>query len=256
MLRAAIYILLCFLPAILLSQVNTEKMRKSAKVDGYHFSLQWGLGIAGGNSDYVNTDLEGRIDYLDTNVHAFVIGSYGYMEGEKTILSNRSFAHARLVYDINDIFAPELFMQKEFNRLISLSDRNIAGAGIRIHPVSSALVPDSSTKVNLYLGIGTMYEYEEYKKDIPPEKELLRSTNYLNFNIELANKTKLSIITYYQFDTGNPDDYRILSETSLSFDITGFMKFIAEFNYRFDSEPSPGIENFDYKVQNGIIFEF
>ena len=48
----------------------------------------------------------------------------------------------------------ESFVQKQFNESILLSDRNLAGRGVRF-----ALHPPSA-RFNLYLGIGAMWEHE------------------------------------------------------------------------------------------------
>ena len=142
--------------------------------------------------------------------------------------------------------------KKQFNASIRLSDRNLAGGGIRfdLHP--------SSPKFNLYLGIGAMWEHERIddKTEGVITTRIVRSTNYINWTGRLNENITTSATGYYQLYLRRFQDYRILFEGSLTFQLTTKLAFPLRVNFRYDNEPPTGIRKHDVEIFNGLRYTF
>ena len=239
----------------LAAQVNifTGETMKQMQLDpGWYNSIALDLTYRTGNTDLLTTRGRFRSDYLSKRYHSFVFGSlqYGRRGGEFFI--NKGMAHARIIRRLNSHLLFESFAQKQFNASIRLSDRNLAGGGIRfdLHP--------SSPKFNLYLGIGAMWEHERIddKTEGVITTRIVRSTNYINWTGHLNENITTSATGYYQLHLRRFQDYRILFEGSLTFQLTTKLAFPLRVNFRYDNEPPTGIRKHDVEIFNGLRYTF
>ena len=110
--------------------------------------------------------------------------------------------------------------------------------------------------MNAFLGIGLMQENEIYDIVNEPEKKLLRSTNYLSWNINIAKNTQLYNTVYYQFSFSDINDYRLLYDGSINFSVNEKLSFVIELNYRYDNDPHGNMGKSYIQLNNGIEFTF
>ena len=239
---------------ITISQVNTELMRKGSEPAGFSNSISLDLGYKSGNSNYANLKAGVRSDYHSEAVYSFLSASLEYKEGSEKLITHKGFAHLRAVYKLTPYIRPEVFVQKEFNKFISLNDRNLAGIGARLPLITPGPADSTGPDFEIYGGLGLMYEYELFKTD--EKTELIRSTNYVNLSWNIDSRVSILFITYYQFDIQHISDYRLLNDTKLSFSLNDYLAFSFNINYRYDNEPLPGIENYDIGITNGIVINF
>lgn len=238
------------------AQVDTEAYRKYSLEPGLFNTMALNLGYNSGNTNFIKIKAAYRADYYAGDFYSFLIGNLEYKEGNEELITNKGFVHLRLIYNAAELFHPELFLQKEFNKFILLKDRNLAGAGARLHLINVNPVADSLSKINFYLGIGAMYEEETYSSEPFASTSLLRSTNYVNFIWEIDKRTEFNIVTYFQVNVARFKDFRILCNTGLKFKIIEKLKFIVNMSLRFDNEPIWGVKKYDFELNNGISFEF
>ena len=239
----------------LTAQVNIftgETMRQMKLEPGWYNSINLDSSYRAGNTDLFTARTRFRSDYLSKIYHGFVFGSLqqGRKSGEFFI--NKGIAHARIIRSLTQHVLFESFVQKQFNESILLSDRNLAGGGIRFasHPPSS--------RFNLYLGIGAMWEHERIN-DIDLGKittHVIRSTNYINWSGQLDERITTSATGYYQVYLRHFEDYRILFQGSLTFRLTTKLAFPLRINLRYDSEPPTGIRKHDVEIFNGLRYTF
>ena len=130
-----------------------------------------------------------------------------------------------------------------------MKDRNLAGSGLRYKI-------GSNDKINTFLGIGLMQENEIYDLVIEPEKNLLRSTNYLSWNIKFTENTKFNNTVYYQFSSSDINDYRLLYDGSIDFSVNENLSFFIELNYRYDNDSHGDMGKSYVQLNNGIEFTF
>lgn len=234
------------------SQVNTEKFRR----DGYHpgFAAAFGLNIGfnSGNTEYFNIAPHIRLDFDAPGVEAFLLSKYQRKTGNGNTINDEGFAHLRFIFHTNSFIHPEVFTQAEFNKFILLNSRYLAGAGGRVKIFDSFLNQDSSSSLDLHVGIGLMYEAENINTLVQSSTSIFRSTNYISFNISISKQLSFSSINYFQFDASRLKDNRILSESELSVSLSKVVKFTVSAKYRYDNEPPPSIKYYDLEIQNGI----
>jgi hypothetical protein len=143
----------------------------------------------------------------------------------------------------------EVFTQFGFNDFLLMKDRKLAGSGLRYKMVSN-------DRMNTFLGIGLMQENEIYDIVNEPEKKLLRSTNYLSWNINIAKNAQLYNTVYYQFSFSDINDYRLLYDGSINFSVNESLSFVIELNYRYDNDPHGVMGKSYIQLNNGIEFTF
>ena len=249
------FVLLLFYGSPLTAQVNIftgETMRQMRLASGLYNSINLDLTYRSGNSDLLTTRTRFRSDYLTKTYHGFVFGSLQQGRKDDMFFLNKGMAHARIIRSLTQHILFESFVQKQFNESILLSDRNLAGGGVRF-----ALQPPSS-KFNLYLGIGAMWEHERINdKDIGEiTTRVLRSTNYINWTGQLDKRITTSATGYYQVHTRRFQDYRVLFEGSLTFQLTTKLAFPLRVNFRYDNDPPTGIRKHDVEIFNGLRYTF
>ena len=241
--------------APLTAQVNIftgETMQQMRLDPGWYNSINLDLTYRTGNTDLLTSRARFRSDYLSKRYHGFIFGSLQQGRKSGAFFINKGMAHARIIRTLTQRVLFESFVQKQFNESILLNDRNLAGGGVRF-----ALHPPSS-KFNLYLGIGAMWEHERINDPDVGEitTHILRSTNYINWTGQLDERITTSATGYYQVHTRHFEDYRILFEGSLTFRFTTKLAFPLRINFRYDSEPPVGIHKHDVEIFNGLRYTF
>ena len=240
---------------MLLAQINTEAMRSENVTDGFINKVNVDFGIEKADAEVIELAAAYRVDYFNpTGLHIFFILNYenGYEQKkglDKNQVVNKGFGHLRMTKMISSKLFFEVFTQFGFNDFLLMKDRKLAGSGLRYKMVSN-------DRMNTFLGIGLMQENEIYDMVNEPEKKLLRSTNYLRWNINIAENTELYNTVYYQFSSSDINDYRLLYDGSIDFSVNENLSFFIELNYRYDNDPHGNMGKSYVQLNNGIEFTF
>ena len=240
---------------ILLAQINTEAMRSENVTDEFINKVNVDFGIEKADAEVIELAASYRLDYFNPiGLHVFLILNYenGYEQKkglEKNQVVNKGFGHLRMTKMISSKLFFEVFTQFGFNDFLLMKDRKLAGSGLRYKMVSN-------DRMNTFLGIGLMQENEIYDIVNEPEKKLLRSTNYLRWNINIAENTQLYNTVYYQFSFSDINDYRLLYDGSINFSVNENLSFFIELNYRYDNDPHGNMGKSYIQLNNGIEFTF
>ena len=240
---------------MLLAQINTEAMRSENVTDKFINKVNVDFGIEKADAEVIELAAAYRLDYFNpTGLHVFLILNYenGYEQKkglEKNQVVNKGFGHLRMTKMISSKLFFEVFTQFGFNDFLLMKDRKLAGSGLRYKMVSN-------DRMNTFLGIGLMQENEIYDIVNEPEKKLLRSTNYLRWNINIAENTQLYNTVYYQFSFSDINDYRLLYDGSINFSVNENLSFFIELNYRYDNDPHGNMGKSYIQLNNGIEFTF
>ena len=240
---------------MLLAQINTEAMRSENVTDRFINKINVDFGIEKADAEVIELAATYRVDYFNpTGLHFFSILNYenGYEQEkglEKNQVVNKGFGHLRMTKMISSKLFFEVFTQFGFNDFLLMKDRKLAGGGLRYKMVSN-------DRMNTFLGIGLMQENEIYDIVNEPEKKLLRSTNYLRWNINIAENTELYNTVYYQVSSSDINDYRLLYDGSIDFSVNENLSFFIELNYRYDNDPHGNMGKSYVQLNNGIEFTF
>jgi len=101
-----------------------------------------------------------------------------------------------------------------------------------------------------------MKEIEKYDTVSNDYKNLLRSTNYITYELKISSKASLSTTSYYQMDFSTKEDYRILLDSSFQYKLSEQFAIQLEYNYRYDSDPHGELGKTYVQIKNGFELIF
>ncbi len=241
---------------VILAQVNTETLRKTDLQDGIHPSLSLNVGFQSGNTNFLSLKTGGRLDYRSGNYYSFLVITYERGSQGNNVFVNKGFAHYRHILRLRRNLLVEAFLQKEFDDFILLNDRNLIGGGVRLPVVNATQDSSKILQRQLFLGLGIMWENEELNENQRIETNMVRSTNYISLIWQFEERVKFSLIAYYQVSTEQFSDYRILTESALTFRLGKVVVFQTALRFRFDNEPPSNVKKHDLELTNGIQLIF
>tara|TARA_B100000900_G_scaffold296968_1_gene255522 strand:+ start:121 stop:936 length:816 start_codon:yes stop_codon:yes gene_type:complete len=237
------------------AQVNTESMRNSFSDDSLKHALRLDLNLEKSSEEVFDASVNYRFDInIGENLTSFLVINYenGYEqlpENEKNIIKNKGFGHLRLTKNFSNNFYIEGFAQAGFNDFLLMERRSLYGLGVR-----NKLIDKKRTV--LFSGVGFMSESETYNTGLEKDKNLLRSTNYLNANFSFSENIQFVNTVYFQLSTVEEKDYRLLFESILEYKLNNNLEFSFEINYRYDNQPHGDLGKNYYDVKNGITYRF
>ncbi len=240
------------------AQVNIETKRRLDSKPGWYNNISLSLKYQSGNTDLLKFETSLRSDYLVGKYHTFGIATLQQGEQGGKLYTDKGFIHLRGARTIIDRLGVEVFLQKQYNESILLRDRNLAGGGIRISFLKQRKNTKSNTGLNVYLGIGSMWENETIndKEHGEIDTNIIRSTNYISATWRIDKRLTVIVTSYYQPYVRRLSDFRFLSESRLDFRVTERVSFNIRLNVRYDSEPPTGVEAHDLELVNGLSFKF
>ncbi|KAA3602134.1 MAG: DUF481 domain-containing protein, partial [Calditrichaeota bacterium] len=164
-----------FLLQILSAQVNTEKLRKSAKGNGFGGDFETSLNLKNGNSEVLNLGLGFRVEFKKNKNLLFAVNDFEFEKSSGAKVVNKGFSHLRYNYTFNDFWTNEAFTQIEYNEFTRLDLRNLYGLGVRLNLFKNETIKQI---------FGTAYLFEiERLKDQNSKQMNHRSSNYFLTNI-------------------------------------------------------------------------
>ena len=239
------------------AQVNIETLRRLDSTPGWYNNISLSLTYQSGNTDLLRFKSSLRSDYWFDKYHTFGIATLQQGEQGGKLYTDKGFIHLRGARSVTDHLGTEIFLQKQFNESILLRDRNLAGGGARIS-VLKQRTNTKNTGMNLYLGVGAMWENETIndKQHGEVKTSIIRSTNYISATWQIDKRFSVVITAYYQPYVQRLSDFRILSESHLEFHVTRTVSVNTRLNIRYDSEPPTSVEAHDLEIVNGLSYKF
>ncbi|MBT3232538.1 MAG: DUF481 domain-containing protein [Calditrichaeota bacterium] len=225
-------------------------MRKAEVECGLKTTGSFDLDLKKGNTNFVSYGAGIRLDYWEGIYQSFAVASLKIAEKDETEFLNKSFIHIRGMRRTSKYVTTEMFAQIEWNKFLNLKLRRLLGGGFRIHLL------DKSEALSLHLGLGVMYEGEQNTISSEADKNILRSSNYITGGCDLKENINLLTTGYFQPDMSDPADFRFIMESSLNVEMSEHFTFSTALKYRYDSQPSAGLEDYDLNVTNGIKLTF
>jgi hypothetical protein len=223
---------LCFLCIRLNAQlVNIESKRMQK--DSIRFALKSDVlfDYTDNNGDYifeVGANLTTQLKSRDLKKILFFIGSYDLIRSKDQDFQNSWFFHLRYNQKLSQLFRLEAFIQNQNNTLLTITSRNLVGAGVRLKVISTEAA-------KMYIGNAYMYEIE--KSDATDQQFYNhRNSSYVSGSYAFE-KTKLDLTgtVYFQplyTDIGN---HRILLQAKAELPITKIISLSALYNFFYSS---------------------
>ncbi len=245
-----------FTTTILFSQVNVELLLYEEDKNGFYNSITLGSDLDAGNSEDWTFTNDFRSDWIQDRFYTFFVSYFKYKEADGTVSTRKGHFHLRSILNYDKSVMPELFVQNNFDNGLNLSNRWLAGGGLRIGAIRVNSGNDSNKVLNVDIGVGAMYEYEDYRSPDRYISRFIKSTNYINLYTKLNENADFQFTSYFQFSPISILDRVFLSDAILEFKIFKHLSFSVNLHYRYDNEPPPGLKNYDLELINGITFKF
>ncbi|WP_258103237.1 DUF481 domain-containing protein [Marinoscillum sp. MHG1-6] len=200
--------------------------------------------IAGGDLVYVGKE------------HAFIlINQLNYFKTTGGPLFSTGYAHFRVNFLRKRKVSYEVFTQVQYDDGRKMPFRMLEGGNVRIRL--------KNRKTKLYLGVGAMYERENWKMltEGSPiiEKNLFKMTNYISYKQAINQSVDLNLIAYYQVGYDKDADLfrnRISGNAVLNIKLTDVLAFNTTFAAQYEDHPIIPINGFVYSLTNGLKWSF
>ncbi len=233
--------------------LNIEKERQEIKttdstvwrgnfVFGFDLTKQQNTVLQFDNDDYL---------LFMTPKHSYIwIGHINLIKSEGKNVISEGYFHHRINFWRKKILSAEIFTQYQYNETRGLVNRGLLG-------ITPRLALHASDKLDVAIGTGAMYEWEEWKlNENYALTRLIKSTNYINFHAQLNKNTELMFITYYQARFDRFFHPRIIGDANFRAKLSKHVSFNLHFTPYYDDAPIIPIEKWSYEVTSGIGIQF
>ncbi len=230
--KSIVILFICLIQSNVNAQlVNIESKRM--QLDSIRFGLKSDLllNYTDNNGDYLfelGSNITTQYKSKDLKKIYFLLGNYNLVRSNEQDLRNSWFIHLRYNQKLSELFRLEAFIQQQNNGLLTITNRSLVGAGIRLKMVST-----EATKV--YFGNAYMYEIE--KINTTGQKFYNhRNSSYLSVS-HAWKKANLDLTTtiYFQPLYKYIGNHRILQQYKAELPINKVVSLSALFNYFYSS---------------------
>lgn len=242
--------LLLFICKVNAQLVNIESKRMQK--DSVRFALKSDLlfNYTDNNGAYIlqiGSNITTQLKSRDLKKILFFIGNYNLIRSKDEDFQNSYFFHLRYNHKITDFLRLEGFIQNQNNTLLTISNRNLAGVGVRLK-----LISQDHAKV--YFGNAYMYEIE---KLVDSEDRFYnhRNSSYLSATYSFP-KTRLDFTgtVYFQPLYRYIANHRVLSQLKAEMPLTGHLSISALYNYSYSSFSTTTESDRSSNLKLGLTF--
>lgn len=237
----------CFLQAQI---VNVENLRKEKDTVGWSGYARLDLELEKNANSIFVIENQLKLQYKTKKSLWFLIHDMDFKEVNSVKIVNKSTQHLRFSYELSPKTSFESFIQSQSDRVSQIKLRALVGAGLRFKLYTGK-------QAKFFLGTTLMYEYEKsIEEEVNSIHNDIRKSIYVSFKLHPTNNISIVNTTYYQPLINKFSDYRILSETSLVFNVLKNLKFLTTFSYQYDAFPVLTVVKEQYKLKNGLVYFF
>lgn len=201
---------------------------------------------------------EGNADIVYiADKHAYIfINKINYFKSTGGPLLSTGYTHFRINFLRKKKLSYESFTQVQYDDGRRMPFRFLQGGGVR-YRVSA------DKKAKVYIGIGVMYEKENWRSPIGEEllieREIWKTSNYINGKFQLNDHVSFNTILYYQGGHDTKSDLfrtRLSGDVVLQMELSGKLAFTVTFAAQYENRPIIPINNLVYSLTNGFKWNF
>jgi len=228
--------------------VNIEKKRKQKDSFQATIGLNFNIKENGSRILELKNNIDLQYSYKAHNI--ILLNNIKLLSVDNGSLINNGFQHLRYNYTIKDssFITLEAFGQHQYNEQKLLKKRMIAGGGPRFRILKNK-------RASWYFAPLAMYEYEQLSDGENTEIKLFRLDAYTNLSLQLSKTISFNLITYYQPDFGNFNDYRVSGESGLSFHINKYLSYAVNYAFDYDNQPPEEVQNTFWYFKNSLVLK-
>ncbi|MBL7913075.1 MAG: DUF481 domain-containing protein [Bacteroidia bacterium] len=227
--------------------INIESKRFLKDTNGFIGKADLNFNINQNTSQVISLGVNIHSQYVHNRHRVLAIGDLAFIKAGKQDFVNSGYQHFRYNYKLSQVLTWEAFVQAQYNRILLLDRRYLAGTGPRFKLVKQP-------NFRAYTAVLYMYEYQSQNND-SIESYNNRISSYLTLSLS-SKKVEFTSTTFYQPNLANFDDFRIANDTAFEIIITGHFNFKVGFNLLYDTKQPIGIPDLTYTLKNGLSYKF
>ncbi len=245
-----IILILFFIKTSHAQVINVETLRKVTDSAKWTGSVSLDVGLIKNTNRILKIDNKTHVQYNDKKNLWLFVNDLKFEKLERNSFVNKGTQHLRYNRKVSEKIKMEAFLQAQYDAISEIDFRGLAGLGPRFKLYANE-------NYRFYLGTLIMYEYEK-ASDIVPDRvqEDIRGSTYISFSLFPKEGFALIGTTYYQPKLSGFADYRLSSNTSILFKITGGLSFKTNFSYIYDAVPVTTIPKTQFELTNGLLYTF
>ncbi len=245
--RTHAIMLLFLMAAPAIAQVNTEALRLFRRESGLSGNISISFSVDLGNSNLTEFELNPNLVWRGGRHQLFLLNELTSVSTDSGSILNKGFSHLRYNFDLTGRYIPELFLQAQYDHLRKLSQRYLAGGGMRIVAVRGQ-------HFLLAFGITGMYEREQLSTG--EITNFARASDYVSVKMTKKDLLSYSATIYVQPAISDFGDMRILFGSELAIAISKRLSLKTELEYLHDTKPPEDTKRYDLSIVNGLKFSF
>lgn len=229
--------------------VNVESSRIQTDTTGWAGSFGGNINVAKNVEKVFSAGGFAHLQYKNSKNLYLFLGDYSFLKGSGKKYTDNTFFHLRYNRKFSNLLRWEVFTQLQTNKITKISSRFLTGTGPR-------LKLSGSGKLNVYLGVLAMYEYERELITPPVTHHDVRNSSYLSFTLRPTPTLEIVSTTFYQPRVDRWSDFRILNQESANLSITQRLSATINWNYLYDRFPVKGVPRSNYTFSTGFKYAF
>ncbi|MBC7862182.1 MAG: DUF481 domain-containing protein [Bacteroidia bacterium] len=229
--------------------INIESKRFLNDTSGWVGRTDTYFSITQNTQQVISLGNSVHIQYAKHEHKFLILNDINFVKAGPTDFVNSGYQHFRYSYKINKLITWETFLQAQYNAVMKMKGRFLAGTGPRIRVVKRE-------DFKMYAAALYMYEYEEIVNTPVIVNSANRISSYVTFTWTITKNVEFSSTTFYQPNLANFSDYRVAGDGAFEIGITKKLSFRINYNFLYDTKQPVGIPNFVYSVKNGLTFKF
>jgi len=247
--RLLLIFFLLLVPHAALAIVNAEDLDLNIEEDGFVGKVGISVNGSSGNTKKINGEGSFRLLWKYGDHTNMLVGSHAYAKSSGNRDTNKSFAHLRHRYAVDQIWAVEAFAQAQQNEFAQLKLRTLYGGGLRYSR-------DISNHA-FHLGLGSFYEREKLRAAAnSPDTRLWRGNIYFAWRFNANDRIRFQNTVYYQPAWKDTADVRMIDDAAISIALTKQLDLKLSLEMSHDSRPPVGIRQTDISYKTGLELRF
>lgn len=189
------------------------------------------------------------------NRHALiVIAQNNFLRINENPFLNTGFAHVRGHFNRMEKRSFEVYSQYSYDNFRQLNPRILLGSNFRLRVIQS-------DRVTLSMGMGPMFEYEQWTHPVTEEiveVDFVKLNSYYVLRLVLSDNFEYNGSTYFQSGYDSSIDKlrnRIAHTSNLIARVTGRLSLTVSFDMNYEDRPIVPITPFIFNVRNGLLYD-
>lgn len=227
--------------------INIENKRFLNDTNGFIGRSDLNFNVTQNTQQVLTLGINLHAQYQHNRHRFLMISDLAFIKASNQNFVNNGYQHFRYSYKLNNRITWETFTQAQYNLVLKLDKRYLAGAGPRFKLLKK-------NHFRLYAAILYMYEFQSQNMETIIQYNH-RLSSYLTFNFNF-DKLDFTSTTFYQPLLNDFNNYRIATDNTIDISISTHFNFRVGFNLLYDDRQPPGIPDIVYVLKNGLSFKF